>query len=290
MGDGLGDRNRRELLRDGLIAGGTAAAAGVSAGASAAASAPKVQLALAKHWPWGAPVDPAAPFYLSPDTRGATDARRTGRGIDAPLLVLPFVVLVDVGEPARFTWPFHVHVEAKGSGLATTAAGQNIRFPTRPPHRVTTREWLGIFPVKLARGTLRLVATLHRGAGGPAAELARTHVAEATDSTVTVSGDFAEAPPTSSLSHPEQTSMLESVARESEIPFDLKTMVDLMDRATADVKAKLAVLRERRSSISIADMFEMQMLMNRLSQLSEMSTSVISATTSAISSMARNVK
>ncbi|MBV9941051.1 MAG: DUF5407 family protein, partial [Solirubrobacterales bacterium] len=36
--------------------------------------------------------------------------------------------------------------------------------------------------------------------------------------------------------------------------------------------------------------FEMQMLMNRLSQLSEMATSVASATNSAIASMARNVK
>ena len=45
-----------------------------------------------------------------------------------------------------------------------------------------------------------------------------------------------------------------------------------------------------REAISITDMFEMQMLMNKLSQLSEMSSSVISAANSAISSMARNVK
>lgn len=54
--------------------------------------------------------------------------------------------------------------------------------------------------------------------------------------------------------------------------------------------------RERRASsladaVSlVADMFAMQMLMNHLSQLSEMSTSVVSAANSAISSMARNIK
>ena len=37
-------------------------------------------------------------------------------------------------------------------------------------------------------------------------------------------------------------------------------------------------------------MFEMQMLMNHLSQLSEMATSVVSASNSAIADMARNVK
>jgi len=55
------------------------------------------------------------------------------------------------------------------------------------------------------------------------------------------------------------------------------------------LKMKLDALAGR-DSINITDMFEMQMLMNKLSQLSEMSTSVISAANSAISSMARNVK
>jgi hypothetical protein len=43
-------------------------------------------------------------------------------------------------------------------------------------------------------------------------------------------------------------------------------------------------------SISIADMFSMQMSMNQLSQLSEMSTAVVSAANTSIESMARNVK
>ena len=42
--------------------------------------------------------------------------------------------------------------------------------------------------------------------------------------------------------------------------------------------------------MSIADMFEMRLLMNRFSQLSEMGTSVTSAANSAIASMARGIK
>jgi Family of unknown function (DUF5407) len=69
-------------------------------------------------------------------------------------------------------------------------------------------------------------------------------------------------------------------------PGDLSAIVA---GATADVKKKLDALTGS-EDISISDMFEMQMLMNRLSQLSEMATSVVSATNSAIASMARNVK
>jgi hypothetical protein len=65
---------------------------------------------------------------------------------------------------------------------------------------------------------------------------------------------------------------------------------ELVADATEIVRTKLKALQERRESITVADMFEMQMLMNHLSQLSEMSTSVVSAANSAISSMVRNVK
>jgi hypothetical protein len=63
----------------------------------------------------------------------------------------------------------------------------------------------------------------------------------------------------------------------------------ILAHATADVKKKLDALTSS-EGISISDMFEMQMLMNHLSQLSEMMTSIASATNSAIASMARNVK
>ena len=65
---------------------------------------------------------------------------------------------------------------------------------------------------------------------------------------------------------------------------------ETIKQAIADVQAKLGLLKQRGEQISIVDMFQMQMLMNHLSQLSEMSTSVLSASNSAIASMARNVK
>ena len=67
-------------------------------------------------------------------------------------------------------------------------------------------------------------------------------------------------------------------------------LLDIVNSATFSAKNMLAILKARRSSISIADMFNMQMLMNHLSQLSEMSSSVVSAANSSIASMARNIK
>ncbi|CUI15976.1 hypothetical protein PNK_0339 [Candidatus Protochlamydia naegleriophila] len=72
--------------------------------------------------------------------------------------------------------------------------------------------------------------------------------------------------------------------------FKVDFLISIVNDATVSAKRKLEILKARRSSISIADMFDMQMLMNHLSQLSEMSTAVVSASNSAISSMARNVK
>ena len=72
--------------------------------------------------------------------------------------------------------------------------------------------------------------------------------------------------------------------------FKVNVLFDVINAATVSAKTKLSSIQARKSSISIGDMFEMQMLMNHLSQISEMSTSVVSASNSAISSMARNVK
>lgn len=76
----------------------------------------------------------------------------------------------------------------------------------------------------------------------------------------------------------------------SQSGFSVQNLFSLVNVATTSAKAKLLEIQQRRSAISIGDMFEMQMLMNHLSQLSEMSTSVVSASNTAISSMARNVK
>lgn len=66
-------------------------------------------------------------------------------------------------------------------------------------------------------------------------------------------------------------------------------LVAAIEDLTASAKSKIATIRSKRSAMSIADMFDLQMAMNRLSQLSEMSTSVISAMNSSIASMAKNV-
>lgn len=72
--------------------------------------------------------------------------------------------------------------------------------------------------------------------------------------------------------------------------FNVQELFSIINNAVLSAKAKLLQIQSNRSSVSIGDMFEMQMLMNHLSQLSEMSTNVVSASHSAISSMARNVK
>lgn len=72
--------------------------------------------------------------------------------------------------------------------------------------------------------------------------------------------------------------------------FNVSDLFRLISDATASAKAKLLEIKDQKSAISIGDMFEMQMLMNHLAQLSEMSTAVVSAAHTAISSMARNVK
>jgi len=66
-------------------------------------------------------------------------------------------------------------------------------------------------------------------------------------------------------------------------------LVSAIEDLTAVAKSKIAMIRSKRSAMSIADMFDLQMAMNRLSQLSEMSTAVISQMNSSIQSMAKNI-
>lgn len=72
--------------------------------------------------------------------------------------------------------------------------------------------------------------------------------------------------------------------------FNVQGLFTIVNNATASATAKLTQIQNRRSAISIGDMFEMQMLMNHLSQLSEMATAVVSSANTAITSMARNLK
>ena len=75
-----------------------------------------------------------------------------------------------------------------------------------------------------------------------------------------------------------------------QVGFKVSELFHIVNNATRSAQAKLVEIQSRKSAISIGDMFEMQMLMNHLSQLSEMSTAVVSACNTAITSMARNVK
>jgi hypothetical protein len=72
--------------------------------------------------------------------------------------------------------------------------------------------------------------------------------------------------------------------------FSVSDLFGLVNTATNSAKAKLLEIQARGSAISIGDMFEMQMMMNQLSQLSEMATSVVSASNTAIQSASRNIK
>lgn len=72
--------------------------------------------------------------------------------------------------------------------------------------------------------------------------------------------------------------------------FNMNDLITIVTNATVSAKQKIQEIQNRRSAISIGDMFDMQMLMNHLSQLSEMCNSVVSASNTAIMSMARNVK
>lgn len=89
---------------------------------------------------------------------------------------------------------------------------------------------------------------------------------------------------------PEQFGSLSGSDANRQTAFEVKALFQIVNDATRSAKAKLLEIKNRRSAISIGDMFEMQMLMNHLSQLSEMSTAVVSAANQAVSSMARNVK
>lgn len=72
--------------------------------------------------------------------------------------------------------------------------------------------------------------------------------------------------------------------------FSVNALFSLVNAATVSAQTKLAQIQARQSSISIGDMFEMQMLMNHLSQLSEMATAVVNAANTAVMSIARGVK
>lgn len=66
---------------------------------------------------------------------------------------------------------------------------------------------------------------------------------------------------------------------------------ELINSRTDKVKEAMENLKAKgESEISIGAMFELQMLMNQLSQISEASNSVVNASNQTLNSMARNTK
>ena len=70
--------------------------------------------------------------------------------------------------------------------------------------------------------------------------------------------------------------------------LDVAPLFEQIEKANEAVKTKLDYIQGETEENSIGDMFEMQMLMNHLSQISEASTSIVSAMNTAIKSMATN--
>jgi hypothetical protein len=79
-------------------------------------------------------------------------------------------------------------------------------------------------------------------------------------------------------------------AGKNQTGFTVQGLFQIVNNAVISARNQLYLIQNDRSSISIGDMFQMQMLMNHLSQLSEMATDVVQQSNSAISSMARNIK
>lgn len=75
-----------------------------------------------------------------------------------------------------------------------------------------------------------------------------------------------------------------------QLGLQFSALVSTINDLTAVAKSKIAVIRSKKSAMSIADMFDLQMAMNKLSQFSEMSTSIISAMNTSVNSIARNMK
>ena len=104
------------------------------------------------------------------------------------------------------------------------------------------------------------------------------------DNNITTGGGIDTSPGTLALSEKEKWGSTNGKG------ISVEYMFKFVSDQTDVVNQKLESIRNSGETISITDMFEMQMKMNRLSQYSEMATSVVSAAGGAIQSIARNVK
>lgn len=73
--------------------------------------------------------------------------------------------------------------------------------------------------------------------------------------------------------------------------FSIKTLQATIKDAEAVVLEKLTTIKNKsQDEINIGDMFDIQWMMNKFSQLSEMTSSLVAAMHQAVSSMNRNIK
>lgn len=67
-------------------------------------------------------------------------------------------------------------------------------------------------------------------------------------------------------------------------------MADIVESAHVAAKNQLDYIKERKDNVSVGDMFDMQMVMNKFNQLCELAANVASAMHQATFAIARNVK
>ena len=67
-------------------------------------------------------------------------------------------------------------------------------------------------------------------------------------------------------------------------------MADIVEAAHRAAKEQLNFIKSRKENVSVGDMFDMQMMMNRFNQLCELATSVAGAMHQATYAIARNVR
>lgn len=71
---------------------------------------------------------------------------------------------------------------------------------------------------------------------------------------------------------------------------DFSTLSDQIEKMSAMVTARVSAVRAKGSAISVADMFDLQAAMNKLSQISEGSSAVIGGLNAACTAISRNIK
>jgi len=67
-------------------------------------------------------------------------------------------------------------------------------------------------------------------------------------------------------------------------------LIDFISSLSDDASQMIAQIRSKKSAMSVADMFQLQMAMNKLSQSTEMSSGMVAAINGAISAINRNLK